>query len=351
MPSDYFNPGSTRPAPMGLPGLDEMNNYYDRQMYQRFMDLQEHKNRALNNEYVADAPVREAARPAAIAKSGLATLLDKGRQAPKMVEATLAGERGDAQTRSAKGFVDQGTQETTRDSKNMKNIGDQIEMAADQLEAMGASNPALSQANWKQMRDGMPKQIQGRFPEVYSPEVPKLLKEFSTSVKNNIGQQRTMEAEGQKQTGANKRNQATVDAARYGHELRLEAAWARSGGKEVQKKVEGVVQQYLMMKMNGEKTTPQQDQVFQAAQQIMMNVRAAAGVASDPQSLGYQITQGTQPPPRPTPSPVAVGDPAAAIADVQKQVEAMGEKYEPDKWDYGINPNTGNFGKKPKAKK
>lgn len=346
MDNNYFNPGSARPTDLGVPGLAGLQNWYDRQMYDRLMSLQEQHMGDLNETYRLDAPVRAAERPAKISGFDLQSAMSRAKNTPENIQTMVGGELGEARTKAAQGYIAERTRESDADVKNYENLGKQMDYAADQMERMGALNPAMGQSEWRNFRSTLPKQVQAQLPENYSPEVPQLLRNYSKAVVNSVAHQRASALQSQKDTEAYRRTDRTAQASEYGADKRLEAAWARAGGNATKEKVESIIYKSLNKLFNNEELNEQEQRAFMLAQQIQMNVRAAAGIPSDPNALRYDLLFNRQPPPRPTPKPVSAGP---KPDDIQKQIESMGETYEPEVYEYKVE--NGKVFKKPKAKK
>lgn len=215
------------------------------------------------------------------------------------------GQRGDDQWRAARGREAQETVGTRIGSTNMAGTVKALEDAARYLEINAASSGMFGQAEYQRFREALPEQARQAFPDMYTPEIPGKIKALSQVLMNSPEHQRAMALDAQKNEAAAARNRETNDTRYDIALLRLNEAWARMGGASAREKVESVITQYLRKKMDGQPTTPQEDQAFQWAQQIQINVRAAAGWPMDPQMMNWQMMNpGVPPPQRPVPQPV-----------------------------------------------
>lgn len=259
------------------------------------------------------------------------------------------GDMGDAQTKAASGAYNRDTLASRTQEGNAENLGKAFNLASQHLEQIAAASPMSGQADYSKFLEMVPEQYKQLLPQQYGPEVPKLLTSISNRLTFNP-QTRGKLAETIMDNASRERigtgnNTATVTAAQIAADARMESAWARAGfNSQSKEKVESVIYQYLMKQMDGKGTTPQEDRAFQAAQQIMMNVRAA-GAGADPTAFKGGIL-GVPTPTRPTPSPVVM-DPKGD-EEMKSAVERRGERYDPQNYKYKIEG--GQISKAPKNK-
>jgi hypothetical protein len=208
------------------------------------------------------------------------------------------------------------TEATGTAATNMGNTIKALEGAARHLEMTAAQSPMFGQAEYQRFREALPEQVRKTFPPNYSPDTPKMIQSLSQMLTNSPQHRGAMELETTRRDSAERvargNNQTSENVAGINADARMAAAWARiGGGSAAQHKVETIVNQYLQMIMDNKEPTPQQEKAYLAAQQIMMNVRAAAGLPMDPNALKQQLLfPGQQPPPRPVPQPVQPIPPA-----------------------------------------
>lgn len=219
------------------------------------------------------------------------------------------GQRGDAQVRQVQGRQALDTEASGTGAANMANTVKAIEGAARYLEMQRAASPMWGEAEYRRFRSSLPQQIQNAFPQAWTPDVPEKMSELSKMLTQSPQHRAAMELEQEKGKTARAVGTGHDEASRYATDGRLiaaqEQAWARYGGNAAKEKVESVITQWLRKRMEGQPTTPQEDQAFQIAQQIQINVRAAAGWPMDPNIMNWQLFNGNQPPPqRPVPQPV-----------------------------------------------
>jgi hypothetical protein len=256
------------------------------------------------------------------------------------------GQRGDARVRQAAGDVAMGTSQREIQQKNAEALTKTFEATAQKLDYESATSPMLSAATWRETYLSLPQEVQRLLPQAYDPSIPEKLRKMSEAVKNNYAHQRDL-AKVQEQ-GANTEKVAGIqgqtarDVANITQTGRVDAASIRSSGARA--KVENVIADLLDKFATEGTLSPKEMQTLQMAQQIAYNMRAA-GVANtqDPNAIKDRIMFPDKPTPgRGVPQPVMPQD-----ENLRAQVEAKGEKYEPEKYEYRIGPN-GNVQKKAK---
>lgn len=250
------------------------------------------------------------------------------------------GAMGDAMGRQAGGENAMATRDSTQQATNAGNMAKAFEMAARQIEMSAAASPMMGQAEYGRFLEMVPGPYKGLFPREYSPQVPQMLMSLSQRLTQTPAHRRDMELADKQvvsQQGiATGNNMTQLEIARLKMkqmEEMIEARWGMKSGSI--KKVEEVIARYLTKKMDGHQTTPQEDATFQAAQQIQMNFRAAAA-GIDPWDARLGFLGGNAPSnPRPTPTPVP--PPGGNDNAIRAQVEALGEKYDPQTYEYQMN--------------
>lgn len=258
-----------------------------------------------NQQKQAELSRYQQSTPHELDKLGLESARARSLATPEMVQGYGEGQQGLWQTQSAKGKLDQGTLQSTMDSSNMGNVSKSLEDAARYLEMNAAASPMFGQAEYQRFRNSLPANIQRSFPDMYTPDIPKQIKTLSEMLTNTPKHRGEMALESKRRDSMEAANRYRSDTQYEIALLRMDEAWLRFGGSSAKQKVESVITRYLNKKMDGEKTTPQEDQTFVWAQQIMMNVKAAAGLPMDPNALNWQMMNPGQPAPgRPVPNPV-----------------------------------------------
>lgn len=266
------------------------------------------------------------------------------------------GAMGDAQVKQATGQTAMDTQASGAQAQNAGNHAKAFQMAGRHLELMAASSPMMAQADYSKFLGMVPEQYRGVLPQQYSPQVPQILNKISESLAM------TPEVRGKIAEDAPKlRSQEYVAA---GHDMtnyeiaklkvkqQEEMVMTRWGLKSDDvKRIEQMVVKHLVKKSQGQATTPQEDQAFEAAQQIMYQLKTAGAGMDMGQFRQEFLRPGGNPggvqSPRPAPPAVRLPSSQDDI-NMQQQVQQAGYDYEPDKYDYGINPQTGRLARKPK---
>jgi hypothetical protein len=309
MANEYMNLNAARPDWQGPPGLAGMTAYDDQQRYNTAMALRQRMNEEEFKNYMLDNPVRAAERPAKTSGFDLSTAVNTA--SIPYADRFARGKAGEADQQYAKGQVAVNTIPSETRSTDASNTVKALEAEGRQMELHAATSPLLGEQSYQAFKSKLPPQLQQRFPPNYTPEVPKMIEGLSKALTNSPAHRGKMAEIVETGTQHNQWAKTTADAnerARmYAADRALEAAWARMGGRETQQKVEGVIKQYLDMKMQGQKTTPDQDRVFEVAQQIMTNVRSAAS-GQDPTALRSNLIG--VPAGRQVPPPVPFEDPA-----------------------------------------
>jgi hypothetical protein len=195
------------------------------------------------------------------------------------------------------------------------------------------------------------------FSPTYTPDQKDRLQQLSASVVNNITERRreaATEAQSRRDIAKEKEMQKGRMDVQEATRVRAEAvAWIHAGVKtnEMKMKIESVVSDYLHKKFDGKPTTPQEDEAFKWAQQIMTNVRAAgAATMADPSQLSGKLLN-IPLEPRGVPTPVGPENPPAGApttggdALTQQQVESAGYHYD-NKYEYRMEG--GKMKRKPK---
>ena len=272
---------------------------------------------------------------------------------PNFIKSELAGGIGRNNTLEAQGQFDKDTL-PSRTALGIENNNYQaLGTAVQRLQVMNAGLPPLArEANYQQFLSTLPVQVRQQMPRNY---IPMAMDAMASQLINTPAHRQKIgeiEATGeQHQRWARISAEASERARMYAADRALEAAWARVGGRETQQKVESIIHQYLSKVMQGQQTTPAEDKAFQAAQQFSYNVRAAAGGADRNQMMSNFLgVPADRPIPTPVPPPNPQVPPPTQLTPqaIQSKLQELGWPYEPDKYEYGINPNTGNFARRPK---
>lgn len=316
MLNNYFNPNAVKPqngyAPTGPLGGGQWAADQQQQEYalglQRLLAQDALKKQMMETEsYGLDSPVRAAERPAKINKFGLEAMVAKESQ-PFAGDFAL-GERGKARQQQAAGDIAMGTRQSTIDHTNAGNQLGTMERAIQQMEYIAAAQPLEGAGAYKQLYETLPPHLKQYLSPNYDASTPQRLQALSKALQNNVAQRRTMDQvrtqTGSAETIGRERNASNERIADTRAFAQIEAAYARMGlSKDRVKKLEDMVTQHLLKQAQGIKTSPEEDRAFMAAQQIMMNARAAAGYGIDPQMLRYMMLN-MQPPTPQVPGPVA----------------------------------------------
>lgn len=359
MPLDnYFNPDVYKPnagytPSAGLAGFLSANEYAQAQkaksLQLQLIEDSLHRQQAETADYDQAAPERQALRGSHISQYGLdKQFYDNAARNPDYTRARTLGAIGQFQTQEAAGREALGTVQGKVNATNLESIARQIESAGRNLELMHASNPLLGEAEYRGFVQKLPKEIQGNFPPTYDSKiVPQLIQHLSQAITNSPSHRQKMAELKQQGDTAIKIGEGHDEASKYAADQRLEAAWAKmpSGSKD---KIESVINQVLIKMLNGEPLTDGDKNAFMAAQQIMYNIRSAAGYnLQDPAALKAWI-MGYQGAPRGAPAPVAPSGGDLQSQALKQLIEQAGEQYQPDIYDYRINPQTRQLEKKRK---
>lgn len=339
-----FGPGNA----IDVSQRDEMANKAQTQTLQDMALAYQQKQAELDR-------YRQLTEPEVQIKGYEGALANMKRNSPEFMKSELAGGIGRNQSAQAEGQFQMDTVGSRTALGNEQNNYQALGTAIQRLAVQNTALPPLArEANYQQFLSTLPVQTRRMMPSNY---IPGAMEAMASQLINTPAHRQKIgeiEAQGdQHARWATISAEASERARKYAADAAERAAWARFGGREAQQKVESVINQYLMKKFNGKQTTPQQDAVFQAAQQIMYNVRAAGGGADRNQMMGNMLGVDAS---RQVPTPVAppVPKPDAAIQltpqAIQSKLQELGWPYEPDKYEYGINPDTGNFARRPKQK-
>jgi hypothetical protein len=335
MLNNYFNPNAVKPqngyAPTGPLGGGQWAADQQQQEYalglQRLLAQDALKKQMMETEsYGLDSPVRAAKRPADIAKSGLeAMVANESAAIPGYGRQMGLGAIGEAQTKQAAGDVAMGTRQSTIDHTNAGNQLGTMERAIQQMEYISAAQPLEGAGAYKQLYETLPPHLKQYLSPNYDASTPQRLQALSKALQNNVAQRRTMDQvrtqTGSAETIGRERNASNERIADTRAFAQIEAAYARMGlSKDRVKKLEDMVTQHLLKQAQGIKTSPEEDRAFMAAQQIMMNARAAAGFGIDPQMLRYMM-MGMQPPAPQVPAPVAPPNSAPQAGTPQNPIK------------------------------
>lgn len=381
--NDYFNPSAANPGldykPNGILGGYLWGQQNDQ--YRRVMGLQEimaqlsaQKQAAENQDYQLNAPVREAARPAAIAKSGLETLHDTSRTNPTFQLGQMAGETGKAQSLQATGQVDLGTAATKTLSTNETNVLSALGNAAQRLQILSSSKGSLGmQPEYEAVLSSLPPELRAHFPKIYGPEVQDHLKTIMDHVVNNPEQQRAMALE--KQKGGNaldvakEHSRGAAAAASISREGQMERLRANLEAKANLANVEARAGALTdkMAKQGGKLSPEDQAQLNGliqmkaywgqiAAQANVDRGRAEAAILNQGGTIKLPETRNPIAPPfqstREVTNPYAIPQQSVDTtpATPLEAASSFGQ-YQPEEYEYVKDPKTGRIGRIKKKKK
>jgi hypothetical protein len=225
---------------------------------------------------------------------------------------------------------------------NMENVAASLEAAGRQLEMAAANSPLMAQPQWQELRSKLPKQLQGQFPEQYSPDVPKMISQLSKTIMDNPAHRRDMQGRQLTADTATAVGKGHDDASRYGADQRLSAAYARLPS-QTRAKLENVLAEIAEKVAKGQ-ATPQDRETAMWIQSMMYNIRGASTANTmDPKMieimlLGLQAQNRGVPAPVAPPGPQPVPPPSGLTVNEESVKKAWGS-YEPQKYEYRIGPN------------
>lgn len=306
MINNYFNPNAYKPDMGGMMMPNAFDMQQDRQTYQQMAGLQrlmtELELRKMQEDEKEGFASRQARRGFETSDYGQRDAVARARTQPGYIAGQMAGEQGGFQQQAAEGRF---ATETLPGRTNVANMDNGLRMMAGklgELRQLAAASPMFAQAGYGQWRQSLPEQVRDQFPLTYSPDwVEGRMKVLA----DTINQRQEMEKTRMTTQSAEKIGKGHNDAARYAADQRLEAAWARTppGTRD---KVETIINKVLGKIMDGQPLTEGEKNAYMAAQQIMMNIRAAGGLPMDQNAVNWNIMNPrTPPPPRPVPAPVA----------------------------------------------
>lgn len=358
--TDYFNPNAMNPQ-TGFQPQGPMGGFHWAQNQQRYADMMglqrmlvELEERKRREELERGFGAREAQRGQQEAQALRDRDLARAQQRdPQWAQGQINQTVGQGMSTLAAGQTARDTQASTAGLQNANNQFNTLATKLQELRVIASQHPPSAHAGYQDWLRQLPPQLQAQMPRVYSPDAVEAA--FKT-LSDTVDQRQKMAQIGAQTASAERIGAGHDKASMYGADRRLEAAWARMPAG-TQKKVEGIVQQYLEMIMDGKTPTDAQNRAFMAAQQVMMNVRQAAGMPMDANIINWQMMNpGVPPPARPSPQPVPppLAQPGPTPPPVQQaspvtqqQVQAAGWQYEPDKYEYRMGPN-GKLQRKPK---
>lgn len=197
MTYDYFNPNSMNPGNGWKPDgfLGGMLYGQDRSRYESMMNLQaQMEQERLAQQRMQTETYRNTDYASSQARGGQMTseaqlagqMANTRRNNPNYAPSIVEGDIGKAQEQSAAGKLAQGTVAGKIDVQNAKSRIQQWDVAADMLQRSGATSPMMAQGQWQQIKQTLPKEVQGMFPDAYDPSVPGRIKEFVKAADTHI---------------------------------------------------------------------------------------------------------------------------------------------------------------------
>ena len=223
--TNYISPSGLQPGafPGPVGALHGMMYAKDRQAYEDSLSLQQLMQMLEGKEYMANAPVREAQRPAQISGFNLEAALNQGKlQNPNFVQQSVLGDIGGFQSRQAAGREALGTVESKIGATN---TGNQKTILTNQLDQLERAIPLFQQGTmesnlvYQQMRERLSPELKNSLPPTWSPIAAQQLQRIRQHLVNTPGQEQVLDkidAEGwwdlRRQEEANKGAQARSTA-------------------------------------------------------------------------------------------------------------------------------------------
>ena len=288
--------------------------------------------------------------PAKLAEAELARLMAQGKQG--FVGDFIQGDVGAAKSKRAAGEEAMGTLEGKIGATNADNRTKAaqaqlqfLDARMPMLEQAAAQNPMAAQMVWDQML----KESGAPFPRQFDQTTLPNLKKIREHLVNSVTQQQELaktKATGDQHArvaGIQGSNQLAVENKRQeGLDWRSQLD---SEEKSRMKKLEEKLVEFATISTTRE-LTPQEQKTRNEIFQVMQMLAIARGAAGPMTGMQF-LNPGAQPP-QPQPFPGG-GQPApqGALQIQQQAIRAWG-KYEPDKYEYGVNPQTGKFARKQK---
>jgi hypothetical protein len=319
--------------------LENSQNFLMRQDAQRsYLEQQAIMNQQKN----AELQRYQAQTPYQLMQDSLKGNQAQAQNTPGYLQQYAEGEAGKAMSFNAKGRGDMATWESGAAKTNMENVAASLEAAGRQLEMAAANSPLMAQPQWQELRSKLPKQLQGQFPEQYSPDVPKMISQLSKTIMDNPAHRRDMQGRQLTADTATAVGKGHDDASRYGADQRLSAAYARLPS-QTRAKLENVLAEIAEKVAKGQ-ATPQDRETAMWIQSMMYNIRGASTANTmDPKMieimlLGLQAQNRGVPAPVAPPGPQPVPPPSGLTVNEESVKKAWGS-YEPQKYEYRIGPN------------
>jgi hypothetical protein len=310
------------------------------------------QNDLANQEQEIRNQVAAGQAPEEIRKPGLAN---------QFTEAQTQNEQGIGMQNQAKGLIDM----TAAPSGAQAAVaGNQLKLSQDQVAKLNTVGQMAGQVAG--IMDGIPPAARPaamqRIMQQYQidPQALGPLASGDPDLLRNVSQKMIQAGAGFQQAMAEQelRNQGSADVARIGSEGRVQSAQltsqARVQAAEINRQAKQqalnfeqmAAQRYAAGDMKGAEQLRQAAasvrQLAAQTTQTLVGVQPQFG-GFDQSSGGGGAPMAPQQPQAPAASPMA-GDAVKTAA-----TQAFGS-YEPDKYEYGINPATGNFGRRPKGK-
>ena len=273
-----------------------------------------------------------------------AATADAKRNSPAFIQSEVQGGIGRNQSLQAQGQYDMGTVGSRTALGNEQNNYQAIGTAIQRLQTQLAGVPGVlgRETAYQQFLTTLPPEIRQNMPRNYEPNSVRAMADQLVNTPahrqklGEIDRQSDRDIKKYKQIGVNQTAQEEERTNRA-----IEVAWIRAGvaDKNTRNKIESVVTQYLQKYFNGQPTTPQEDKAFEMAQRIMYQVHAAAQYGmSDPNNFRAQFIGMPPQPPRAIPEPV-MPNTAAPDPRMKAAVEAAGQKYDPQRYEYRMSPD------------
>lgn len=307
-------------------------------------------NDAANQEAQAKANVATGTQQADIDKAGLSNLF---------TQAQTAQSQALTQGQTLGNIEKAGTLGSTIGAEN---LGNQAKMGAAQLQKVGQLGQLAGQVAG--YMDGIPGPArpaamaellhnQGIDPATLGPLAsgdPDMLRNFSQKAIQASApyQQAYMERQMQGDTArdvANTEAGAHVQGAQITADARAQVAQIAGQYKQATAGL-GALQNQLYAKVASGTATPQERAALDSINQVQQLTRSGSPFQSA--ITGTPVPANVPPVPGNPGAPAAPTGAATGPAAEQAAKAAFGS-YEPDKYEYGINPATGNFGRRPKG--